>query len=74
MKEARQEAIMSGTLDCNVPVEFGTNALSLTMLAMGRMRVPDDTFPATVLRAMIERHDDEHASPQPASETAVASE
>jgi hypothetical protein len=74
MKEARQEAIMSGTLDCNVAVEFGTNALSLTMLATGRMRVPDDTFPATVLRAMIERHVDEHASPQPASETAVASE
>jgi hypothetical protein len=48
---ANKDSIMLGG---DVPVEFGADVLSL---AMGRMRVVDDSLSASGLRAMIEEDD-----------------
>jgi hypothetical protein len=70
MAEDNQDFLYQCSLGDELPLEFGADALAL---AMGRMNIVDDSFPATVLRTMIEGTEDENASPQLASDKDTAS-
>ena len=64
MAKVNQGLLNPDTVSGTVPEEFGEDVLSLTR---NGDRMVNGSFPATVLRAMIEEHDDEYASPHSAS-------